>query len=93
MAVRVQYRRMSAGGTELTHITNLKGTDDASGGVVDQPRSWWVEFVDGGKKAYVLDEDGDVAYLRTNVSAAGTRYVETRPDKTKRDNLLRLPLY
>lgn len=48
------------------------------------------DFVLGGGFAYVKDWKGYTAYLITETTAKGTKYVETKPDAAKTDNLLSL---
>ncbi len=48
------------------------------------------DFVSGGGSAYVKDWKGNTAYLIAETTANGTKYVKTKPDGTKTDNLLSL---
>lgn len=54
-------------------------------------RSDMCDFVDRGVQAYVQNEEGDVAFLITEKSANGTRYVKTIADDIAADMLLKLP--
>jgi hypothetical protein len=42
-------------------------------------------------EAYVKDSKGNIAYLTAELSQRGTKFVKTKPDDTKTDNLLSLP--
>jgi hypothetical protein len=49
-----------------------------------------VGWLDDGTKAYVSG-GRTRAYCFVNVSVRGTRFLQTRPDATREDNLLSLP--
>ena len=93
MEIRVTARHMTSypGHPTLLHIERLKGHDPAQN--YDDTRENWYDAVKSGRKAYVLDSYGNKAYLRAMISSSGHKYVETQPDNTKTDNLLRLPTY
>ena len=47
-------------------------------------------WINNGGKAYVRDVFGNIAYLITEITGRGTKYVKTIADKTTADNLLKL---
>ena len=49
------------------------------------------DFVKDRNKANVKYVKGDITYLETAISPFGMKYVKTKPDDTKADNLLSLP--
>lgn len=84
---------MSAGGYRHEHITDIRWVKDGTTDQKSSTRAEMVKFVEGGGEAYVKDSDGDVAFLRVRVSAAGNKYVQTYADYTWKDNLLALPRF
>lgn len=48
------------------------------------------DFILKGGSAYVKDWLGNTAYLIAETTSKGTKYVRTKPDDTKTDNLLAL---
>ena len=66
---------------------------DLNGEEREITREECVSLIKSGWKFYVEDNSNEVAYLRTNISADGTEYVETVGDYTAQDNLLSLPRF
>ncbi len=52
----------------------------------------WLLADTNGRRAYVLDRVGNVAYCKVVKNQNGTMFLETYPDSTRADNLLSLPL-
>lgn len=92
MSVRITCISKDGGNHEnpYTAISELGWTEDGTGKRDRSTRLQMYDFVQGGGVAYVLSGN-DKAYLTTAVTALGTKYVKTKPDDTKRDNLLSLP--
>lgn len=95
MTLRCIAIRMSQGGRYHEHITNILWipSDDQGAQAKSNTRAEIVAFVEKGGKAYVEDDDGDVAYLGVRVSSAGNKYVQTYADGIWTDNLLALPRF
>ena len=95
MAIRCIAIRMSKGGHKHEHITHILWIPALNQGAKAQvnTRAEMVAFVEKGGKAYVEDDDGDVAYLGVRKSAAGNKYVQTYADRIWNDNLLALPRF
>jgi hypothetical protein len=91
--IRITGRRMAPyyDRPTLLHIQGLKGHDGSQN--YDDTRENWHDAVKSGVRAYVLDSCGNKAYLEARLGSPGHKYVETMPDHTKTDNLLRLPTY
>jgi hypothetical protein len=87
-------------GTEhLEHIESLRWFETAgpnepdTGSVQQSSRQEMYNFVNGGGKAYAVNQaKTHHAYLAA-VNGARVQYVKTVPDGTKSDNLLSLPRY
>jgi hypothetical protein len=93
MAVRCTAIRMSHGGYHHEHITHIAWVEDGTSKPGVNTRADMVAFVERGGQGYVRDNDGDVAFLRVRVSAAGNKYVQTQADGIWKDNLLALPRF
>lgn len=93
MAIRITSIHMSIGGMEHHHIEDLKWTEDGTGKSGSMSRAKMVEWVEGGGRAYTLDDRGDKPYLKVRSTSGGTEYVQTEADGIYKDNLLALPRY
>lgn len=93
MEIRITGRRMAPyfDRPTLLHIQRLKGHDGSQS--YDDTRESSHDAVKSGTRAFVLDSAGNKAYLEARISSSGHKFVETQPDYTKADNLLRLPTY
>ena len=94
MTVRITCINKDNGNHENPYvsITNLGWLEESTGKRGRSTRLEMYNFIKDGNYAYVVDpKDSSKAYLETRVSAAGTKYVRTKPDDTRRDNLLSLP--
>ncbi len=83
------------GGTANIHaaISHYKW-QDASGATAIWDRMQMVQWLlqdTTQHKAFVLDSQGDKAYCKVVKNRFGTVFLETYPDQTGADNLLRLP--
>jgi len=92
MAYRCLKVKMSPGGHHHSHIVEITGVDDTTGGSVVGSRQQWVNSVKTGHTAYVQDASGQRAYLHVN-HIGNVEYVQTVRDNTWTDNLLALPRY
>ena len=92
MSILITCINKDSGNHENPHtaISNLGWIEDGSGKVGNTSRDQMHDWIKGGGQAYVKDARGDVAYLTAEVSSRGTKFVKTRPDGTKADNLLTL---
>jgi hypothetical protein len=79
-----------AGGTGLEHIVRLWWTTDG-GKTGDASRGELVTWIEDGGKAYVVGDDGTRADVEVVAPAHGPKYLKSKPDASKRDNLLALP--
>jgi hypothetical protein len=93
MAVRITSIHMSIGGSKHHHIEDLKWTEDGTGKSGSMSRAKMVEWVEGGGRAYTLDDSGDKPYLKVRSTSDGTKYVQSEADGIYKDNLLALPRY
>ncbi len=93
MSVRITCINKDSGYHANPHvaISNFGWKNEATGDTGNSTRIDMYNFVNGGGVAYVKDSKGDVAYLIAEISATGTKFVKTKPDGTKADNLLSLP--
>lgn len=79
---------MSSGGSELHHIEKMKGPS-----MGEDTREGIVRRIDNRIDSFFCDgDDGSEANCVTVHDRNGS-YVKTKPDKSRRDNLLALPRY
>lgn len=71
-------------------VTHYRWVQHETGKGAISPRGTVVGWVDDGTKAYV-ERVLPRAYCYVNTSKNGTRFLQTRPDKTDENNLLKLP--
>jgi hypothetical protein len=92
MSIRITCIEKDSGNHENPHvaISFLGWTNEANSNSGRTSRDDMYDWVRGGGEAYVRDSAGDVAYLIAEISPRGTKYVKTKPDRTKQDNLLKL---
>ncbi len=92
MSVRITCIKKDSGNHENPHvaISELGWIEDGTNQTGRSTRLAMYDWINSGGQAYVRDLRGDVAYLMTAISSLGTKYVKTRPDGTKADNLLTL---
>ena len=92
MAIQIVGIRLS-GGTDLPHIVRLWWREGGTGPEKDNSRAEIVSLIDDqGGKAYVRDWQGYTADVLVVTPNRGAKYLRTRPDRVKTDNLLALPL-
>lgn len=93
MAVRITCIKKAGGNHENPHvaISSLGWVNEQTNEKGNSTRDVMHDWVKGGGQGYVRDAKGDVAYLIAEVSPRGTKFVKTKPDGTKADNLLSLP--
>lgn len=72
-------------------ITSLGWINEETYATGNYTRVEMHDWIKRGGVAYVKDSKGDIAYLVAEVSPWGTKYVKTKSDNTKADNLLSLP--
>ncbi len=91
MEIRIICIDKASGNHEnpYTAISYL-GWKDETGRDKRTNREEMYKWVKDGGRAYVRDSKGDVAYLIAETTSKGTKYVKTKPDNTKDDNLLKL---
>ncbi len=70
--------------------THYRWIQHSSGKGAISERNSVVGWVDDGIKAYV-ERVQPRAYCFVNQSRSGTRFLQTRPDETDQNNLLKLP--
>lgn len=92
MPIRITCINKSSGQHEnpYTAISSLGWKDENTGETGKSERLKMYEWIDKGGKAYVKDNNGNIAYLMTAETASGTKYVKTMADDVKSDNLLKL---
>lgn len=92
MSVQITCIKKDGGYHENPHtaISILGWYEPSSGKYGRATRLEMYEFVKQGNMAYVLDSFGNKAYLITAQTPYGTKYVKTKSDYTRTDNLLSL---
>lgn len=91
--VRITCINKDNGNHENPHvaISHLGWTNEETGKKGTSTRVQMYDFIKAGNFAYVSDpKDGSKAYLEARTTLFGTKYVRTKPDDTRRDNLLSL---
>ncbi|MEO6536455.1 MAG: DUF3892 domain-containing protein [Candidatus Paceibacterota bacterium] len=93
MAIRITCINKDSGNHANRHtaISRLGWIQDGTSDKKYNTRLEMYDFVKDGGRAYVLDSQGDKAYLMTAITVGGTKYVKTVADETRADNLLSLP--
>jgi len=93
MSIRITCINKDGGYHENPHtaISILGWQNEQTGEINTSTRLQMYDWVLGGGEAYVVDRFGNRAKLETAVTALGTKFVRTRPDRTLTDNLLSLP--
>lgn len=91
MAYRIKEIRLSSGGYNEEHITEVKGTSDG-GTNFTETVAQVVGYLKSGMKYYV-SVGGNTIDVTHSTSSAGREYIKTKPDATKVDNLLSLPRF
>jgi Protein of unknown function (DUF3892) len=94
MSIRIICIKKDAGNHENPHVAiSVLGWKDestnATGRMTRVEMYNWVKVP--GNNAYVKDAYGNKAELEARETDKGTKYVRTKPDGTKTDNLLELP--
>ena len=87
---KITHIRMSAGGTSVEHITNVKGTSD--NGTFTNTVAEIVAYLKKGYQFHVV-RDGYNITVTYSTSSSGLEYIKTKPDSTTKDNLLSLPRF
>jgi hypothetical protein len=92
MSIRITCINKAGGQHENPHVAipKLGWTEDGTGKSGIWTREQMYDWLKDGGMAYVKDARGDVAWLITEISSRGTKFVRTQPDWTKADNLLSL---
>ncbi len=72
-------------------VSHYKWFDPSDNTTGIDTRQVMVSYIDRGNSAYVIGRDGTKVYCYVNVSAAGTRFLQTKSDGKWSDNLLNLP--
>lgn len=93
MSVRITCISKSYGYHEnpYTAITYLGWKNEHNGETGKSTRLEIYNWIEKSGVAYVKDSKGNVANLITAKTISGTRYVKTKADDVKSDNLLMLP--
>jgi len=90
--IYVTGRRLSEGGFRPSHITDLRWEEPGTRNVnVISTRAEIVKFIDGGGVAKVRNPFGIDVNVHTVHPHNAPAYVQTAPDNTTADNLLKLP--
>ncbi len=89
--VYITHVRLSAGGTTLKHITDVRWFNPSTQETNSCSRAAMVDFIDNKKgEARVRDRQGEVQVL---VVHDHPPYLRTAPDNRGTDNLLSLPRF
>ncbi len=90
--IYVTGRRLSAGGSLPSHITDLSWSEVGTGLTGLWARATMVDWIDNKKgEAKVKNAFGIDVRVHTVHPSVGSAYVQTSPDNTTTDNLLSLP--
>jgi Protein of unknown function (DUF3892) len=91
MSIRITCIKKDSGNHENKHtpISELGWKNESTGATGKKTRVEMYDWVNEGNSAYVK-ADGNKAELEALKTAKGTKYVRTKPDDTKKDNLLEL---
>lgn len=92
MAKKITCIKKASGDHEnsYTAITSLTWSEGNNTGTYTRLQMY--DYVkDDSRFAYVEDSSGNKAYLMAATTSKGTKYVKTKPDDVKSDNLLKLP--
>ncbi|MDQ1085690.1 MULTISPECIES: DUF3892 domain-containing protein [unclassified Siphonobacter] len=90
MSNRITHIRKPNVDSSVEHITHVKGTN--SNGVFEYPVSTVIYYIKQGYEFYV-QAGSEKAIVTYQKSAYGNEYIKTKPDSTRRDNLLSLPQF
>jgi hypothetical protein len=91
MSNQITHRRMSTGGYLLEHIVEVKGIN-TNGSSFQNTVPEVVAYLKKGYQFHVHRGGYDIAVMYER-SASGREYIKTKPDSTKVDNLLSLPVF
>lgn len=93
MRIRITCINKSSGNHENPHeaISYLGWIEEVTNKQGKTSRVEMYDWILKGVVAYVEDAYGNIAFLVAEVSSKGTKFVKTRTDGTKSDNLLSLP--
>ncbi len=82
---------MSTGGTSVEHITDVKCVSDGSTTILEETVAQVINYLKTFN--YYVSVDGYSINVTTETSESGREYIKTKPDSTKKDNLLSLPRF
>lgn len=93
MSIRITCIKKSGGYHEnpYTAIESMSWKNESSGKTGNTTRIEMYNWIEEGGEAYVRDRFGNKSILITAISANGTKYVKTKANDVKSDNLLSLP--
>lgn len=93
MTVQITGIRKDYGNHYNRHeaVSHYRWVDPSDNSTGIATRQGMVGYLEAGNTAYVVGNDGQKAYCYVNVSAAGTRFLQTQSDGKWSDNLLNLP--
>jgi hypothetical protein len=93
MSIRIICISKASGDHENPYIaiSNLGWINESTGNSGKITRTDLYDWIKERGEAYVKDSKGNIAYLTAELSQRGTKFVKTKPDDTKTDNLLSLP--
>jgi len=89
--IYVTGKRLSPGGFRPSHITDLRWEEVGTNQTDIWTRARMVDWIDGGGVAKVRNTFGVDVNVHTVHPHNAPAYVQTSPDNTTADNLLKLP--
>lgn len=93
MSVQITHRRMSPGGTQNQHITDVRWRNPTTSATGESTKAGMVDFIDVQKgSAYVLGAQSR-SEVGTVHEQGQTPYLRTYANGQWDDNLLSLPLF
>lgn len=91
MPYKITHVRLSSGGYNEEHITDVKGISDG-GSAFTETVAQVVSYLKLNIRYYV-SVNGNTIDVIHQKSSSGNDYIRTKPDSTTKDNLLSLPRF
>jgi len=92
MSYRITHVRLSPSGSTVEHITDVKGHNDSDDREFKLSVSDVIKYLKNNYSFYVKVDRDSIAVTHST-SSSGREYITTKPDATKKDNLLSLPRF
>jgi hypothetical protein len=93
MSIKITHVRLSAGGTQHEHITDLKWVGDQDGKVDSSTKAVLVDWIENKKGTAHTGSGTSRAEVGVVTPAQGSKYLRTYADGKWNNNLLSLPRF